>query len=764
VLELLKVSQRDKHRLLLLDNFEQVIQASPRLSELLEACPDLKILVTSREVLRLRGEYQFSVTPLALPDPKHLPDERSLVRVPAVKLFLQRAQAIQSDFQFTADNAATIAQICLRLDGLPLAIELAAARIKVLAPQALLARLEHRLHVLTGGARDLPLRQRTLRSTLACSYELLTEEEQRLFRRLSIFVGGYTLEAIEAVCVALDDGTDQVLEGVSSLIDKSLLQQAEQEGEEPRLIMLETLREYGLECLAMHGEMERTQQAHAEYYLALTEQAEAHLKGAEQGWWFARLEQEHDNLRAALRWSLEPEKVEPSREMALRLGAALGQFWAVRGHWSEGRSFFERALAGSKGGAAPARVKALMAAGHLAFAQSDNDRAEALYGESLAQCRELGDNAGGALSLRWLAGIAERRGTVAVARRLSEESLALSREAGDKEGIASSLVNLGRIASLQGEYARAISLREESLALFRASGNSQRIAFALCGLAYTLFLSQGDPAKVFALLEESLAVCREVGYQEGIAVVLSSLGEVILQQGDTVKARSRLQESVLLSREIGNPDIDWELFLLGRVEALEGDYARARAFYEESLTIGREVGEKQRIAFYLEGLATVGAVQGDPVWAARLWGVAESLREAMGAPIPPVYRTDYDRSVAAARVQLGEQAFAAAWSEGQTMSLEQVLIAQEPAQLAPHRTTEPNKTRNVSFPQSPAGLTTREVDVLRLLAQGSTSAQIAEQLVLSVLTVNTHVRSIYSKLGVTSRAAATRYAIEHHLV
>jgi predicted ATPase/DNA-binding CsgD family transcriptional regulator len=747
----------------LLDNFEQVIQASTLLAELLEACPDLKLLVTSREVLRLRGEYQFAVPPLALPDKSHLPDAESLPHVPAVNLFLQRAQAIRPDFQLKTDNAATIAQICLRLDGLPLAIELAAARVKVLAPQALLARLNRRLRVLTGGAHDLPLRQRTLRNTLAWSYELLTQEEQRLFRRLAVFVGGCTLEAIEAVCAALDDGTDQVLEGVSSLIDKSLLQHTEQEGEEPRLMMLETIREYGLECLAMHGEMESTQQAHAEYYLALTEQAEPHLKGTEQGRWFARSEQEHDNLRATLRWSLEPEKVEHRSEMALRLGAALGQFWTVRGHWSEGWSFLERALAGSKGVAAPARVKALMAAGHLAFAQSENDRAAALYGESLAQCRELGDRAGVALSLRWLAGIAERRGTVAVARRLSEESLALCREAGDREGIASSLVNLGRIASLQGEYVRAISLREESLALFRALGNSQRIAFALCGLAYTLFLSQGDPAKVFALLEESLAVCREVGYREGIAVVLSSLGEVILQQGDTVTARSRLQESVLLSREIGNPDIDWELFLLGRVQALEGDYARARAFYEESLTIGREVGEKQRIAFYLEGLAIVVAVQGDPVWAARLWGTAEAQREVLGTPLPPVYCADYERAVAAARTELGEQLFALAWAEGRAMTPEQALTAQGHVTLLqplPPALTPATKPA-ISYPD---GLSAREVEVLRLLATGLTDAQIAKHLVLSLHTVHAHLRTIYSKLGVTSRSAATRYAFERKLV
>ena len=280
MLELLKTLQRDKQRLLVLDNFEQVIEVSTLLVELLEACPALKLLVTSREVLRLHGEHQFAVPPLAFPDPRHLPDAESLAQVPAVHLFLQRAQAIKSDFQMTTDNAATIAEICIRLDGLPLAIELAAARIKLLAPQALLARLDRRLPILTGGARDLPLRQRTLRNTLAWSYELLTQEEQHLFQRISVFAGGATLEAVEAVCEALGDETGRVFDGVASLLDKSLLHQ--QGDEEPRLLMLETIREYGLELLTSGGEAQATREAHAAYYLALTEQAEPQLDGQEQ--------------------------------------------------------------------------------------------------------------------------------------------------------------------------------------------------------------------------------------------------------------------------------------------------------------------------------------------------------------------------------------------------------------------------------------------------------------------------------------------------
>src|SRR6266567_2721745 len=317
LLDLLKTSQREKQQLLLLDNFEQVITAATLLVELLEACPDVKILVTSREVLRLRAEHQFTVPPLALPDPRHLLDDRTLAHVPAVQLFLRRAQAITSDFQLTTDNATTIAEICLRLDGLPLAIELAAARVKALSLQALLTRLERRLQILTGGMRDLPERQQTLRNTIQWSYDLLSGEEQRLFRRLAVFVGGCTLEAVEALCHALGSGVTSVLEGVASLFDKSLLQQMEQLHGEPLLMMLETIREYGLEALEVNEEMEVTRQAYADYYLALAEKAELELGGPQQVMWLERLDREHDNLRAALRWSVEQGEVGHCMERAL---------------------------------------------------------------------------------------------------------------------------------------------------------------------------------------------------------------------------------------------------------------------------------------------------------------------------------------------------------------------------------------------------------------------------------------------------------------
>ncbi len=806
LLERLREELQPKQMLLLLDNFEQVVSAGIRVVDLLTACPMLKVLVTSREVLHVQAEHEFPVPPLDLPNPARLPDLTVLSHNAAVALFFQRAQAVKPDFQLTSANAKAIVEICMRLDGLPLAIELAAARIKTLLPQALLARLGQRLTVLTSGSRDTPARQQTLRDTIAWSYQLLDAYDQRLFQLLSVFVGGCTLEAVETVCTTLDtdSAAKEVLDGVASLIDKSLLQRTEQEGEESRLVMLETIREYGLEVLEASGEMETTRRAHAAYYLELAEEAEPELAVPRQAIWWERLEQEHDNLRAAMQWLTEQERTAQGREMALRLGGALLRYWEVRGHWSEGWSFLKWARAESEGGAAPAQVKVLMAAAYLlVHLEHDTDRAEALYEESLALYQTLGDTAGIALALGQLGEIAGSKGNFAAAYTRTEEALVLFRAMGDKQGIAWSLNNLADIVSQQGEYARAISLNEESLALFKEVGDMQGIAWSLnnlagivnqqgeyaraillneesltlsrevgdvegiawslFGLAHVLFLSRGDLAKVHMLLDEGLVLCREVGHKSGVAWGLSLLGEVFLQQGDTVKARFLLEESVALSRAIRHRhSLAESLFVLGNMEALAGDYTAARNCYEESLAIVREVGANLSIRYNLERLAAVVAVQGDPAWAAHLWGATEALRETMGTPIPPVYRADYDRAVAAARAQLSEKDFAAAWTQGRLMTPEQALAAK--AIIPTPFPTKPTSTPLMKSSPHPAGLSAREVEVLRLVAQGLTNEQVAEQLVISARTVNTHLTSIYGKIQVSSRSAATRYAIEHHLV
>jgi predicted ATPase/DNA-binding CsgD family transcriptional regulator len=760
VAELLQAHLRDKRLLLLLDNFEQVLAAASGLSGLLADCPELKILVTSRAVLHIRGEHEFPVPPLALPDLTHLPESESLLQYAAVALFLQCAQAAKPDFQVTPANTRAVAEICVRLDGLPLAIELAAARIKLLPPQALLTRLGHPLQVLTSGARDVPARQQTLRNTLAWSYDLLDAEEQRLFRRLSVFVGGCTLEAVEGLSTALGEMPASVLDGVASLLDKSLLRQMEQEGEELRLLMLATIREFGLEALAASGEMESTQRAHAAYYLALAEDAELELGGPQQAAWLERLEREHDNLRAALQWSLEQagdEEAGQRRETALRLAGALYMFWWTLGHWSEGRTFLERALAASEGVAPSVRAKALYAAATLTFIQSHYERAEALSSEGLALYRELGDQRGIALSLYHLGNVAWVRSDTAKARSLLEEALALFKEVDDREYAAYALFSLGLLASSQGEYARACALYEESLALFREIEHKRGIAHTLSQLAQTLFVSQGDQARVRSLLEECLALSREIGFKEGIAASLLYLGQLALSQGDSATAHSLAEESVVLYKEMGHRHGTAEsLAVLGKVVAAQGDFAAARRLYEESLALSEDLGEKWVIAACLVGLGEVVAAQQKLAWAAQLWGAADALRDAIGVPIPPVELADYERSLSAARVHLGERAFAAAWAQGRAMTPEQAVAAQGQKPAPPPTTT-------MTLPTYPAGLTAREVEVLRLLAGGLTDLQIAEKLVLSPRTVHAHISSIYNKLGATSRSAATRYAIEHRL-
>jgi DNA-binding CsgD family transcriptional regulator/tetratricopeptide (TPR) repeat protein len=426
---------------------------------------------------------------------------------------------------------------------------------------------------------------------------------------------------------------------------------------------------------------------------------------------------------------------------------------------SEGRAFLERALVGSEGVAASVRAKALIAAARVAFGQSDYAQAEVLCERSLALCRELGDAGGIAYTLYLLGKIATQRGSLATGRLLLEESLALYRKVGDKENVAYDLYELADTVRIQSEYARARALCEESLAMQRELENTWGIICSLLLSAQVLLESQGDPASIRSLLEEGMALTRELGDKELIAWWCELSGWFFLSQGDAGTAHPLLEKSLALFREGGQRQYIAELLsLLARLAVVQGEHATARDLYEESLTLTREMDYQLGIAPCLEGLAVVVAAQGEPTWAARLWGTAEALRQAIGAPLPLVERADYERAVASAHAQLGEEAFVAAWVEGRTMTLEQALAQQGHVAIPQLTTTEAQP------PTYRVGLTTREVEVLRLLARGLTSAQIAEQLVISLLTVNTHVRSIYSKLGVTSRSTATRYALEHQLV
>ena len=759
LLEQIQAFLSGKQLLVLLDNFEQVIVAAPQLEELLAACPQLKILVTSRAVLHLQAEHVFWVPGLALPDLVRLPESDDLQQYPAVALFAGRARAMLPAFTVTPTNARAVAEICVRLDGLPLALELAAARLRLLPPQALLGRLSQPLNVLTGGTRDAPLRQRTLRETIKWSYALLEVQEQQLFRWLAVFAGGCTLEAMEAVWNQhhpAEGSHGSVLDGVESLLDKSLVQTRHdvEAGEQSQLLMLETVREYGLECLASTGELEAAQHAHAAYYLALAEEAEPYLSGPEQGTWLDRLEREQGNLRAALLWMLEQAAMGRTEQAAaaLRLCGALFYFWTFRESMSEGRIFLSRALAIGTEVDAAVRAKALYTAANL---EIDRDQEEAFIQESLALYRQIGDVHRIADCLDGLGWIAVEKKEYAAARPLFEEAVVLYQEVGNPSRKAHSFGMLAYMLLMQGDYTQARLLFEENLAFSKALGDRLFISMGLYFLAMLFFYTQEDLVQARTFAEEALAFSRELGDTWHVAWELVLLGQIHLVQGKASVARELIEEGLRIFRETGDPLYSSEaLTHLARVAQSQGKLVEAHALYKESLALLRTIHLTQCSAPGLEGLGHVVAAQGELEWAVRLWGAAEALRETLGEPIPSIYRATHQQAVADARTRLGERTFVSAWAQGRTLTPEQALAARRPA---PATTPEPIS------PTYPAGLTAREVEVLRLVAMGLTNAQVAEQLVISTRTVNVHVQSIYNKLGIASRSAATRYALEHHL-
>jgi predicted ATPase/class 3 adenylate cyclase len=671
-LECLKEEIDQNRVLLLLDNFEQVLDAAVQVSELLVACSQLKIMVTSRAVLRVRAEREFAVPTLRLPDSAQMPDLEALLQYEAIVLFLQRTQAVAPEFRLTDMNAPVVVEIVRRLDGLPLAIELAAARMKLLSPEALLARLNQPLQVLTSGARDVAARQHTLRNTIAWSYNLLDAQEQELFRRLSDFVGGCTLEAIEVVNGVLGHATGLILDIVASLVDKSLLRRREQgKGEEPRLAMLETIREYGLELLGASGEMKAVRKAHAVYFMELSERADLE-RASDSPEWLDRLEQEHDNLRAAMHWSLED--MEGCKEIALRLGGALRTFWYSRGYLSEGLDFLERALVGSDEVEEPMRAAALYAAARLYEVRGDYDRAEPFLVQSLALYRELGNPARIAYALHLQADIAWRRGILDMARSLAEESLAVFRELGDRGAIASLLLHLGALAADQGEYARARDLLEESLAINRELGDKGSIADSLFNLARANFFSGSELGAARVLLEESLSLFRQLSDKESIGYCLCLLGLLTLEQGDVTTARSLVEQSVALFKERRQAHgMALSTSAMAMVIAAQGDNAVARALYDAALTEARKAGDKLIIASGLEGLSRVLVALGEYERAVQLRAAAETLREAIGAPIPAVERPADEQAAKVAREWLGEEAFAEVWDVWRGLKVEDAL-------------------------------------------------------------------------------------------
>ena len=707
LLDQLKVFLGNRRSLLVLDNFEHLVAASPLVAGLLADCPMVKVLATSRASLGLTGEHEFPVPPLALPDAGAVERADRIVESAAVELFVQRARAVRPDFELTEANARAVAEICTRLDGLPLAIELAAARIKVFEVEDMLGRLEHPLELLTGGRRDAPGRHQTLWATIDVSHDLLDSGEQQLFRRMAVFAGGCTLEAAEAVLRAAGGAPAAVLGGLMGLLDKNLLRRSRGGASEARFEMLQTVREYALERLAASGETETARMAHATYYLALAEEAEAKLAGREQRRSLRRLREEHANLRTAHAWSIDRGEV----ETALRLGCALWRFWLLNGHLSEGRRWLAAALGRGDEGPPSLRARAVAAAGVLAVYQADYSDAERLCEESLALARELGDRRGVADALSGLALTAQRAGRPGSAGEMYAEALAMHRELGDEHAVARSLEGVGMSSYFAGDYEAARPPLEESVLLFRKLGDRQ-----------------------------------------GLGAVLVHRAAVSWAEGDPGGARARLAEALPIVEEFGDRwDTARGLLISGLAAADQEAYAEATSDLERSLAIFGELGDKLLVSSCTVGFARIAARHVGPEHVVRLLAAAERMRGAAGAEWPAFQRTAYERELATAREQLSEEAFAAAWAEGSLMTPQEAIAAYRSAAAK-------------SPPGYPAGLTAREVEVLRLVATGLTDARVAEELVVGLRTVHSHLRSIYRKLGVSSRTAATRYAIERGIV
>jgi predicted ATPase/DNA-binding XRE family transcriptional regulator len=691
---------RDREHLLVLDNFEQVIDASVFVAELLSSCPRVKAVVTSRTALRVRGEHQIVIAPLALPDVRMAVGLEEIRMAPATALFLERARAANPALEITEDDAAAVAEICRRLDGLPLAIELAAAQVRHRSPQALLAQLDSRLDTLTQGSRDMPARQQTLRAALAWSYHLLSRSEQELFRGLSVFRGGADLEAVKAVCTA--EGA-VVLPGLEVLHDASLLLLDSMHAGATRIRILETIREYAREKLVEAGEEEALQRRHAAYFASLAEEAGDHLTGAGALTWLTRLREDLDNIRAALQWSLESGAI----ETGLRLMAPTWRFWMSTGRTLEGRSGLIELLEQEKRVDVPDDIRALAlnALGSLMYGSDELERARGFFMKAYELRKGLRDLSGMATAANGIGTTFSAGGAYREAERWYKESLRLRSEIGDEIGACAPLANLANIARYHGEYERAMELYERALVLNRKMGHTEAELLVLRNIA-SLVGERGDYERAGQLFVEGLSLAREHDLTTRVAEFLETVAAHALEQGDLDEAEVRCQELIELARTIGEPSKEdyalinladiallrgdprrateratlaltrlqdlgvrrgqaFALRTLGEASRMQGEYDRAQALLDDCLTIRQELGDLLGIIDALEGRAALDSSRGRAEEAVRLYGTAGALRARLGTPLPPVWRARQSQDLGSLSMSLGENTFAFLWGEGE---------------------------------------------------------------------------------------------------
>jgi predicted ATPase/DNA-binding CsgD family transcriptional regulator len=802
-----------RHLLLILDNFEQLLAGAMVVSELLAGAPGLKIIVTSRALLHLYHEYEFPVPPLALPEAERPLPPEELMANPAVMLFVQRARAGNPAFALTASNAAAVAQLCARLDGLPLALELAAARIKLFSPEEMLQRLESRFAWLTGGPRDAPDRHRTLRAALEWSYNLLEPEEQALYARLAVFAGGWTLESVEAICGGLGSDALDVPGTIASLIDKSLVISYSPQAGTRRFTMLETIREYALERLVETGDERRVRDAHLAYFLRRVEEGWpepplGHLVGEAA----ARLSGDHDNLRAALTWAW----TSGDTTTGLELAASLVPFWSLHLHFKEGRQWLYRFLEATPPSVTRARARALAGAAWVTGNQGDFEAGQALLGQSVALWRSLGDNIQLARATSYQAHLLVRAGKVLTARSLCEEALAIAEETGDAWTRLRALAECGFVASWMGDYPAAAGWLERAITLARGLGDRDTVLSLLAEIsrmelwkgdldsarARTQEMKHGpwvvrnpmDRASLLDFLgdlnreageldtaremrEEAASIWKELGLDLEYAWSIVHLGDLARWQQNLDGAGSRYDESLALFRHLNMTiGIAWTLYCTGHLALLRDAPEQAGRYFRESLHLFDSSAEDpgSKLAC-LEGLAAVYAHQGRPAIAAKLLGacarlVAQTLRRR-----PHISHQEYARIVDDTVQRLGRNRFDTLWREGETLTLEQAMemvagnlppSEEEPETASPVPDHVPGQQQGLAGELGDdlvEPLTPREREVLALVAQGYTNRQIGESLYISRKTVEIHVGNILGKLGVSSRTQAATWAVERNL-
>ncbi len=686
LLKILTDFLRDKHLLLILDNCEHLLKKCAALSHfLLQAGPHLQILVTSREALKIEGETVWSLPPLTMPtlqglDPAAPPAGlvAHLLQSETVQLFVERALAVQPEFELTAHNATALLEVCQRLDGLPLAIELAAARVKMLTLEQIATRLKDVFRLLNKGNREQLPRQQTLRALIDWSYQILTEDEQAIFQRLAIFAGGWTLEAAQVVCRGRSQLQAHILELLAQLANKSLVVATETADGQTYYRMLETIRQFALEKLVASNYHEEVSHRHAAYFLQFAEEAEPKLRGFEQMQWLHELEMAHDNLRAALQWALQrPAALAPEIELGVKLASTLWWFWWRRGHLLEGRRWLETAL--TKSWVAriwlppPILAKCVHALGGLAYHMSDYEVAKENWDKSLKLKEELGDKVGMSYALNNLGEMAQRQGDYRAALLLHHQSLELKRQTGDRWGTAYSLNEIGTISQRQGDYAQAKTLLEEGLALFEETGHRHGVARSYHNLG-KVALCLGDYHEATALHQRSQAEFVQLGERGGLADGLNSLGLLALFAGQAAQARALLQESLAIFQEVGDRwGISYALNDLGLCSLVQGDYPEAVRFFQQSLALKHKLKDKESIAWTLEGLALAAALQNELLRSAYLFGAVEHLRAKLGAPTPPPNHTLYQNLLLPAVNLTTSPEFKSAHQQGRQLGLEQAI-------------------------------------------------------------------------------------------